>query len=162
MAIHRNNIDLVRWFLDHGAAANLKVNRNPYTSDTPLSEAVIYSSLALIQELISRGARIENGYPLHGAAWSDKPDRERVVVYLIEQGAPIDEILHAKNERRFNIMKRYGLGTPLHEAVKYGNVAVAKTLLGLGADRTIRDTLGRTPKDLAIENNDEQMLSLLY
>ena len=96
------------------------------------------------------------------AAGSDESDRERVIVYLVEQGAAINEILHVRNKHRFNSRKGVGLGTPLHTAIRYGKVSVAKTLLGLGADRTIRDTRGRTPEDLARDNNDEQMLNLLW
>ena len=161
MAIHRDNIHLTQWFLDHGASPNLKVNL--CTSETPLSTAAAFSSLALVQELVSRGARIDNGYPLHRAAESDMPDRERVVVYLAEQGAAIDEILHARNKRRFNIEKPlFGLGTPLHVAVTYGKMSVAKTLLSLGADRTVKDTNGRAPEDVAREKDNEEMLNLLH
>jgi ankyrin repeat protein len=39
--------------------------------------------------------------------------------------------------------------TPLHNAARNGNVAAVKMLLELGADKTLKNTLGLTPAGLA-------------
>lgn len=44
--------------------------------------------------------------------------------------------------------------TPLHVAAKYGNWEVAQVLLENGADYTIKDKVGRTPLDKAMELPD--------
>jgi ankyrin repeat protein len=49
-----------------------------------------------------------------------------------------------------------GRGTPLHEAARSGNVAIIRLLLQNGADRSIRDPDGKTPLELAGENQQVQ------
>jgi len=43
--------------------------------------------------------------------------------------------------------------TPLHEASRYGHAEVITALLAAGADKTIKDKDGKTPHDLA-KNQD--------
>jgi ankyrin repeat protein len=52
-------------------------------------------------------------------------------------------------------------GTPLHEAARSGQIGAAKTLLKAGADKTIRDTAGKLPVDLAETGGHHAVAKLL-
>lgn len=51
--------------------------------------------------------------------------------------------------------------TPLHEAFEQGNEAITRELLSNGAHVDVRTATGRSPLDLAVENNHEQ-IQLLF
>lgn len=76
--------------------------------------------------------------PLYRAAGA-KPDQQasQVVAALLTAGAFID---HAGGTNR---------STALHQAARFGNVEVTKTLLAAGANRELRDRNGLTPLDRA-------------
>jgi hypothetical protein len=44
--------------------------------------------------------------------------------------------------------------TPLHFAAEEGHSAMVRMLLKFGADRTIKDSRGRTPLEVAMAKND--------
>ena len=50
---------------------------------------------------------------------------------------------------------------PLHQAVKKGDMAIIKFLLGKRIDLDSKDEYGRTPLDLAIQNNKTQIVKFL-
>ncbi|MCJ1351708.1 MAG: hypothetical protein MMC33_001692 [Icmadophila ericetorum] len=50
MAIHRDDIGFVHWFIDHMASFNLRPNG--CKSNTPLTEAVIYASIDIVHLLV--------------------------------------------------------------------------------------------------------------
>jgi ankyrin repeat protein len=54
-----------------------------------------------------------------------------------------------------------GRGTPLQEAARSGQAAIAKLLLRAGADPSIRDADGKTAMDIAKENQREEVVKLL-
>jgi ankyrin repeat protein len=54
-----------------------------------------------------------------------------------------------------------GRGTALHEAARAGQVAVAKILLQVGADRSIRDPEGKTALELAEASGHDEVARLL-
>jgi len=58
-------------------------------------------------------------------------------------------------------MHRFGLGTPLHSAVRSNRLAIAAALLAHGAERGKEDTKGRTPLDMARELGSGEMVKLL-
>ena len=159
MAIHRDDIDLVRWFLNHSASPNLRPNS--YMSKTPLSQAVIYSSIDIVRLLVSRGARVDEGNLLHAISWSDRPGRDDVLAYILSEGAPLNKLKHEHDPRQFAIEKlRWGVGTPLHDAVGRRRKWIVVTLLAWGADKAIRDTKGRTPEELGREIGATEVLEV--
>lgn len=59
-----------------------------------------------------------------------------------------------------NKQNEYG-NTKLHSAVYRGDIAEVARLLDMGADVTIRNKHGKTATDLAIENEEHEILELL-
>ena len=149
---------VIRWFLDHGA------DPNAYAQDrahTPLSTAAHHGSLATVRLLLARGADARCGSPLHHAARSPVPGRLAVLACLLEAGAALDALESADHPRRFRTWSPRGLGTPLHAAAKAARVAMVGALLAKGADRSVRDTRGRTPLELAEEWEHGRIVELL-
>ena len=158
-AIRQNDLKLVQWFLSHGANVNLR--QTAYTSDTPLTYAVRFASVDIVKLLVTHGSKVTRGYPLHAVAESSLPGRLEVLRFLLDHGARMDELQLAGNRRRFKLLSRIGLGTPLHAAVKEKKITVASILLDCGADRDIVDTKGQTPLDLAKERQLPRFIELL-
>ena len=159
-AIRLNDLELVKWFLAHGAALDLEPTE--FTCRTPLTLAVGCASLEMVKLLVAHGADVDRGNLLHEIAESKFPGRLEILKYLISQGADIDQIEEASNYRRFDVKNTaFGIGTPLHNAVKHNNLAVAVALLNLGAERCIDDTERRTPLDWADDLKRKRMIRLL-
>jgi len=53
-----------------------------------------------------------------------------------------------------------GTTTPLHVAIAHGHLSTAKVLLAGGADPSVEDPNGKTPRDLAEERGDPALLAL--
>lgn len=73
----------------------------------------------------------------------------------------MNELSDAHNLRRFRIMSRSGLGTPLHSAVTSNRIAIAAALLEHGAERGKEDSKGRTALEMARELGLGEMIKLL-
>ena len=97
------------------------------------------------------GGNVCIGSPLHGVIRGRKPGRMAVFDYLLEKGAPINGLEYEEHRRAFQRWSCRGLGTPLHAAVKEKSEVMIVALLTKGADRNIKDSLGRTPLELAEE-----------
>jgi len=95
-----------------------------------------------VKALIDAGADVEarakNGStPLHFAAWRNA----ETVKALIDAGAD-----PRQRTTEFGV-------TPLHAAAARGTAEMVKALIDAGADIKARDKKGRTPADLAEEND---------
>lgn len=153
-------MELVRWFLSHGATLDLEPTE--YTCRTPLTHAVGCASLEMVKLLVAHGAKLDHGNLLHEIVESNYPGRLEILDYLIKQGADVDQIEKASNSRLFDVEKDvFGIGTALHNAVKHNNLAVAVALLNNGAERCIDDTERRTPLDWADDLKLKRMIRLL-
>ena len=51
--------------------------------------------------------------------------------------------------------------TPLHDAARFGHVAVVKALLARGASTGLKNAAGQTAKDVAAENGKDDVAGLL-
>ena len=76
--------------------------------------------------------------PLHYASWKGHVE---VVNRLIQAGGEV------------NTQRSSDGRTPLHRASEEGHVEVITTLLAAGADKTIKNRYGKTPHDVA-KNQD--------
>ncbi|KAL8943728.1 MAG: hypothetical protein Q9211_000877 [Gyalolechia sp. 1 TL-2023] len=87
-----HDIDMTRWFLDHGADPNRKTRGCWAECTTPLSWAVLFASLETIKMLFDRGGPESNkhGYLLYHAAHRPTPDRLDVLEYIVFQGGLAD------------------------------------------------------------------------
>ncbi len=81
--------------------------------------------------------------PLQVASYRNHPD---IVKYLIESGCDVN----AKGDE-----------TALHQASEKGNLEVVKILLETGADPHTKSVDDKTAKDIAMENNHQDIVQLL-
>lgn len=82
-----------------------------------------------------------------------------VVKYLLSRGANINEI--PDNEKINENERKAGVKSALCSAAADEKVEVVKLLLGLWADKNIRDTLGRSALELAETEGHEDSVSVL-
>ena len=99
----------------------------------------IFAAITFID--LEKGNQITS--PLQIAGYCNHPD---IVQYLIESGSDVN----AK-----------GNETALHQASEMGNLEVVKILLKNGADPDIKSVDGKTPKDVAMENNHDDVVQIL-
>jgi len=118
-AIVANDIDRVRYLLDHGAQANTRDGEG----NTPLINATRFGFIPVATYLVEHKAEIDladrnNWTPLMFAAWNDRPD---LVQMLAAHGAKLDA---TDND---------GL-TPLAVAAQNGKIKAVAALVAAGAD----------------------------
>jgi ankyrin repeat protein len=129
----------------------------PATSPPIVTQGdLIYSSIFLsdveqLRKLIHEGADIQTrdktGYSyLHLAAGVGNPE---MIEILIQAGLPVDLQLGTKQS------------TPAHSAVRWGKLSSLQTLVKNGANLKIRDASGKTPADIALEENQTDILDYL-
>ena len=134
------------WLLDHGADPNKRCQIDL----TPFSMAVVTAPLANIQLLLERGADVKKGKPVHYAI-----DRETNVIpvlqLLLQHGAAMNTPLYDRKQdyASWRLFLFRNLGTPLHLAACAGRMDVVEFLLNKGADTTLEDNYGRTPRQCA-------------
>lgn len=158
-AIRHDDLEPVQWFLANGASAD--VPHTFRTSSTPLSRAVHDASMPIITLLLSSGSRVDHGNLLSATCHSHMSSRLEVLELLLNKGAPVNAIDDWYNGPVTTQMSRWGLGTPLHAAVKRGEREVVEVLLRNGADKSIKDTKGRMPVHLARELENEELVEVL-
>ncbi|KAK1060518.1 hypothetical protein LTR12_006100 [Friedmanniomyces endolithicus] len=151
------DIDLCRWFLSHGADPNAGCGLDK----TPLSAAVQYGPLEVIELLFNHGGTIECGQLLHFAVWRHLSDRLDVVRYIIRKGASVNMLMYQNRPDCYIQREAFGLGTPLHAAATEGDMAVVRLLLDEGADISIQDSLRKLPYQLAEMHGHEAVATLL-
>ncbi|KAK4982522.1 hypothetical protein LTR66_009230 [Elasticomyces elasticus] len=180
-----NNALLIQWVLEHGASPN--VRSSTIGGWTALEYAACYSTPEVIALLLDSGATIEPSNALHLAARGrSKAERELqprglpiddsallpTMNFLLDRGANINTIedpgeptahvaAAAMRARKVGLTVTRDLGTPLHEAAKYGMLERARLLLQRGADPSIRSAQGKTALDWAQKHGHPQMVDLL-
>ncbi|KAF2741709.1 ankyrin [Sporormia fimetaria CBS 119925] len=135
------DMEMVVWFLNHGANPNCRCDWDL----TPMSEAMYDAPLDLIKYLFSRGADARYGQLLHHAIHR-KEDTLQVVQWLVENGAPIDELKYETDPIGYWWREPFGLGTPLHRAAELGKKDIVTYLLCHGANCLKEDSRGKTPR----------------
>lgn len=153
------NEALVRWFLAHGADPNAPAGE---WDVTPLSYAVALAPLNIIKLLFDHGGSTAHGQLLNYA--SDRSDSECVPVlqYLVDHGARINDTLWENRPELAGWAKAHAATTPLHNAVRAGNIDSVRFLLDHGADRMKRSVnFGRLPIDSAVALKHMEIAKLL-
>jgi hypothetical protein len=121
---------------------------------SPLHSAAFKEDLEMVQVLLGYGvdvnAQTDFGYtPLNHYATIGRSDDPRVARLLLDHGADP------------NIWSEYSNTSPLHGASLKGRIELARLLLEHGASVEARDWKGKTPLDVALGENRDEMIKLL-
>ena len=186
---HQGNADIIRWLIDAGLDVNARVDGILYTplhyaaswnhsgivsvlleagaavnaktkewESTPLHQAASNNSEAdVVLKLLEAGAEVEarnlDGMtPLHvAAAWQVSVE---VVQALLDADADVNARAHLQTDEDW---------TPLHAAAYWSDYAedIIPALLDAGADPSARDKWGKTPLDVAKEEENAAAINLL-
>ncbi|MBL7221773.1 MAG: ankyrin repeat domain-containing protein [Phycisphaerae bacterium] len=142
------HLDIAKVLIDHGADVT---SPNP-GGVTPLHLNSLTGNCEVAELLISRGASIDavnpndGSTPLHLAALQGKTD---LIALLLSKGANIN----AKE-------KKYGIAAVQFAAVN-GHTETLEFLISKGADLAIRDNQGRSPQELAAQQNRPESVAIL-
>lgn len=117
-----------------------------YKNNLPLVELLLGKDIDLAK---SKDKTPTRETPLIAAVDVFKGDKEKLIRLLHSKGADIDE------------KGSYFLCTPLHIAVKNGDLATVKLLLELRADKTLKNRNGKTALDLAKEQGNQKIIRAL-
>ena len=147
------NETMAEWLLQNGADPNAG-----FAYDTPLSRAAIAGSVRLLQLFLSFGGDVRRGQVLH---WAIERQQEccEVVTMLLQQDAPSNILEFDGIFPVWTVLQH--LGTPLHKAVRLNKLDVVDQLLKYGADPDMKDTSGRTARDIATELGRAGVISLI-
>lgn len=140
----------MKWLLEQGADPSLQ----SASGDTPLSLAVVQSSLKVIELLVSHAQNLDVGELVSCGVVRYEKDRDiRILEILIRNGAPVDKILWSQPPA-YNTKAAFLRGAPLHDACENGFTEVAALLIQCGADpsqrkKRYREDDGETPFQIA-------------
>lgn len=165
------NVEMLRWFLSHGANPNYGTKRDTpskaggpsYECADALEAAAVRGSAEAIEVLLYAGAKISYGVPLHRAAGASSPDtvgyipnasqpeefdtsRIPAMAVLVAHGADVNQ-----KEDTPHMTPQY----PLVYAVQTGAVQRARWLLEHGADPELKSPWGSAASYAAEMGSDE-------
>lgn len=143
------------WFLEQGTNPNAG-----YEYDTSLSRAAVTGPVEVIKMLLSSGGDVQRGDFLHWVV-ERKSNACEVVALLLEHGAPVNRLRFDGLEPAWSVFGVKGLGSPLHRASALDKSNIVSHLLKSGADPDVKDTFGRTAKQLAEELGNDVVMTLL-
>lgn len=175
-AVHSGDLDQIKrhlfWKTD--------INQPGPDGDYPLHVAVSQGRVVIARELLSHGARIDardalGRTPLHVALANGKIQAAQL---LLERGADDDlqallldlanaqaldrDSIELLSARGVNLNAANSKGqTPLHLAVAAANLKLAKQLISAGAKVNLTDSSGKTALDIAEEQGEPTLVTLL-
>jgi ankyrin repeat protein len=163
LAAKNNNMEHVKALLENGADPN--GSQDGGTHDCAMHHAVIYANFPMMKLLVKYGADLtlqnakgqtplDLAYKLHG--------KERVKL-LLSMGAPFSHSSTSFHQLNPNNYCSIETGNaPLHLAAFHNNIEILDYLImEQGADCSVKNKEGKTPLDLAIENNCFQVFPKL-
>lgn len=176
LAVHVNNVEMVKLLLKHGA----DVNFGGEGKFVPLIGAATLGHLEIAKLLIAYGANVnaENRHrmsPLHAAARGENVD---MVKLLLKQGGDVNakgaddatclhlaamegnpEILRCLIESGAQVNAiDYESNTPLHVAATYNKLEIVRLLIEAGADVTARNEYDEFPVDVTKDKEIKRIL----
>jgi ankyrin repeat protein len=143
----RGQTELVRLFLSMNADPDA-VGKD---GNTPLHTACLKGMLEMAELLLQRGARVQvlssgGTLPIHDAAVAGNG---QIISLLVAKGAKSDDQIQSSGQ------------TALHIAASWNRPDAVRALLAAGARIDIRDAKQRTAHDLASENGNAEIVTLL-
>ena len=143
LAAERGRVDLAQLLVRGGTHVDVRAS----DGDTPLFAAALAGEEAMVRWLGDQGAEVEKtmgrGSLLCHAVLSKSPVGVRL---LLAQGADPNP---------------HGGRQPLHLAVLGGQPEIVRDLLAAGADRTLRDSSGKTLMEIAIQHQQNDVARVL-
>lgn len=146
-AITKGKYDIVKLLVDKGADTNIPIQKG-----VPLLYFAIVKGRANIIKILAEAKtklNIKNNAgatALHLAVVTERID---IVKILVEAGADL------------NIQDSYDNSTALHLAVERNNTQIIKILVEAGADLNIKDKNGLTPLNIAVNDRNTKIITLL-
>lgn len=180
VAASRGHAKVIERLMQSGADVQGPSGRDEWT---PLVFASYRGHVEAVRALLDQGAdpTDRGGNPIH---YAGQRGHKAICRLLVAHGA-VDNLLRSKDEdlrdlfraaygydaeaaeqilarrpRLVNRKDKHGR-TPLHEACTNGDTATVKVLLVHGADPTLRDKRGQTPRDRAEAHNQRSVLRVL-
>ena len=150
-AVSQGRGELVHLFINTGADVN---SISGFRGETPLHVAAYKGYLDILITLIKAGADVNQPttdtsgwYPIHLACCTSF-DNKQVIEELIKAGVSVDTR---------DITDR----TPLHLAFVHGNASNCKTLIELGANMSLKEWYGRTPRVMIGKTPDKNFFNII-
>ena len=157
-AIDLNSMLVVGWYLEHGALTYSRFSDHSLFW-LPVTTAAKSASLEIIQLLVSHGAELSKGDVIISAMCSPLADREPVLQYLLEQGAPTNELRFEWNPKVLGLKSHFRrVQGPLHMAVDQDKWWLVKKLVQFGASWDKEDSRGTTPREMANERGRQRLI----
>lgn len=175
-AVHSGDLDQIKRHLFW----NTEIDQPGPDGSYPLHVAVSRGRVVIARELLEHGARLDvrdaqGRTPLHVALANGKTQAAEL---LLQHGADDDlqALLfdlareQALDRDSIELLKAQGVDlnalgpagqTPLHEAVAAANLKLAKQLISAGADVNLTDSSGRTVLEIAEQQGEPNLITLL-
>lgn len=150
--------NLTNWFLARGARPDAEACG---LDCTPLSFAVMRAPFTIIKILFDHGGSTQHGQLLQYAIYREKSDCLEVLDFLLDRGAPINDVMYQNRVDMYLMRMPFGLGTPLHKAAEIGRLDVVKHLIERGADPLIPDARRQNALELAESKRHDDVIEYL-
>lgn len=146
-ALRRRHTEMARFLINAGAEVTVRT----YGGETPLHEAAKKGELEIVDLLVARGAEINatTGTGETPLLWAASEGRYEIAEFLIAKGADV------------NTQGGEGSASPLHLAAEMGHRRLVQLLLASGASVDLKDRLGHTPAIRAMQQNNENVVTIL-
>jgi ankyrin repeat protein len=145
-AAHFGHLDIVEFLLLKGASMEVG-NLN---DTTPLMRAAQEGHYHIVELLLKKGAEVNrrNNEQMSALMLASQRGHASIVELLVDAGAQVDAMTTQDS-------------TSLMLACKRGHVNVVHALVTAGCELWIRDSRGRTAKDMAVRKNLSELCKLL-
>ena len=149
------NAAFVRWLLAHGADPN----KRGYWNEQPITVACGYSTPEVVDFLLAHGASLYHSDALRIVAEDDehRPQSLIMLSHLLDLGMDVNEMSHIEYPEERGL----GFYTPLHAAIAADFADAVRLLMERGANWEIKNTLGKTLLEHAIEYRNEDVINAI-